>query len=535
MDILAFFGLQKKQEPTAHYHDEHEAYRGNWVPIRNGSFNGEKTPGELGNVYNLLPSYRLLRLRAYEADLTNDVIGIITGKFFKWVIGKGLKMQSEPNEKALATEKIPTLPEQFRDYAESRFDVYANSTHCDYKGMENLNKIATEAFKAAFFGDCLIVFRVNNGYPTVQLIDGEHIKDPYVDDKNDWHKKAKANGNIIRNGIEMDSKGCHVAYFVAARSENEIFDVFERIAAKGESSKRTMAVLFGLKKHRMDNDRYIPMITSILEKVGKLDRYTEATVGSAEERAKIPFSVEHNKDSDGTNPLIGQIKIAAGMGKNAAPETNGYELGKKTAANIAATTGKQVFNMPVGSQLKALYSQNEIQYDAFWKAIFRSLCAAVDIPPEVALQEYNSNYSASRAAIGGWEYICDVYRDLIVQKLHLPFYQLWLHTEILRGSIVAPGYLQNSTNFMVTEAYGKARFIGSKMPHLDPVKEVKAAVEMVSKGLMSNETASEKLNAGDWYETQVKLKKEKSMAADKEDDEVKKEQVPTKLKVAGDE
>nr|WP_299067212.1 phage portal protein [uncultured Allomuricauda sp.] len=497
--------------PKSSHSNTHEAYRGDWIPIKSGNFNGEKTPGELGNVYDLKPSYRLLRLRAYEAELTNDVISIISGKFFKWVIGTGLKIQSEPNEKALKTEKILNIPEDFRDNVESRFDIYSNSTKCDYKDAENLHEIALQAFKTGFNGDVLIIFRVKDGWPTIQLVDGEHVKTPFFDDKNEWLKKAKKVKNVIRNGIEMDSSGRHVAYYVATLKEGDILETFERIPAKGKATGRKMAWLFGLKKHRMDNDRYIPMTTAILEKLGKLDRYTEATVGSAEERAKIPFSVEHNQDSTGENPF--KSTISAGLGRNAAPETDGYELGQKTAANISATTGKQVFNMPKGAQLKALYSQNEIQYESFWKAIFKTLCAAVEIPPEVALQEYNSNYSASRAAIGGWEFIANFYREKFIPKLYQPFYQLWLHTEILKGNINAPGYLQNSTNFMVIEAYSKARFIGSKMPHIDPVKEVKAVVEMRNEGFISNEMAAEKLNAGDWHETQVKLKKEESLKA----------------------
>jgi lambda family phage portal protein len=525
-------GEHQNPGTNSHLGNNHEAYRGNWVPVRTGTFNGEKTPGELGNVYDLNPSYRLLRLRAYEAELTSDVITIILGKFSKWVVGSGLKTQSEPNEKALKTEKVTNIPEDFRDNVESRFDVYANSVMCDYKGAGNLHTVALDVFKMAFNGDGLVVLRVENGWPNVQLIDGDHVKTPYLDDKHNWKQNAKASGNIIRNGIEMDKSGRHIAYFVATPGEGEVFENFERIPAKGAKTGRKMAWLFGLKKHKADNDRFIPMTTAILEKVAKLDRYTEATVGSAEERAKIAFSIEHNKDSTGENPMA--AKISAGMRKNAAPETDGYDLGEKSAAVITASTGKQTFNMPVGSQLKALYSQSEIQYEAFWKAVFKTMCATIGVPPEVAIQEYNSNYSASRAAIGQWEFIAGFYREIIVKNFYQPFYQLWLHTEILKGSIKAPGYLENSTNFMVVEAYSKARFIGAKMPHIDPVKEVKAMVIMRDEGFISNEMAAEKLNAGDWYETQGKLKKEDNVKFKEEPDEPINENPGNTLKVANE-
>lgn len=498
----------QQSEVYSSHSDRHDAYRGNYVPIRQGNFHGEKTPGELGSVYDLRPSYRLLRMRAYEAKLTNDVIAIITNKFFRWVVGSGLKAQAEPNERALKTEKISKVPEVFRDDCEARFEVFANSTMCDYEDMENLHTIAANAFETAFFGDCLVVLRVEGGYPKVQLIDGEHVKTPFLDDKTDWEKEARDRGNVIRNGIEMDAKKKHVAYFVSVEIEEGLGFKFERIPAYGARTKRKMAWLISLKKHRIDNDRGIPLLTPVLEKVTKIDRYTEAAVGTAEERAKMVYAIEHSKDSDGTNPLLSATRAASGMGKNAAPETEGYELGNKTATTIAATTSKQTFNLPVGAKLQALYSQNEIQYETFWKAIFKSLCAAVDIPPEVALQEYNSNYSASRAAIKSWEYIIKIYRAKFSEKFYTPFYQLWLHTEILKGKINAPGYLQNSTNFMVVESYARVRFQGQNMPHIDPVKEVKAVVNMLDKELISHEQATEMLNAGDWMENYGKLKKE---------------------------
>ncbi|WP_036384093.1 phage portal protein [Muricauda sp. MAR_2010_75] len=501
---------QPSIEPHEHYGAVHEVYDGRIMPVRYGSFHGEKTPGELGDVYKLTPSYQLLRYRSYEAELTNDVVNIISGKFFKWVIGKGLKTQAEPNEKALSTENVPKVPEDFRDNVESRFDVYANSKMCDYKNEQTLHGLAIDAFKMAWHGDGLIVHRLEDNYPTIQLIDGEHVQNPPLIESNGYHKAAKEKGHEIRNGIEFDKKGRHVAYYVrtSKRDHGAMSNEFERIPAFGERTGRRMAMLFGLKKHRIDNDRYIPMTTAILEKLTKLDRYTEATVGTLEERAKIAFSIEHTKDSTGENPLLSAQRAAAGKGKNAAPETVGFELGEKTAQIVSATTGKQTFNMPVGAKLSALYSQNEVQYEPFWKAVFKTLCASSDVPPEVAMQEYNSNYSASRAAIGGWEYIVSFYRKLFTDVFYAPFYELWLHTEILKGNINAPGYIKNSTNFMVMGAYCKARFIGDKMPHIDPVKEVKAVAEMVDKRFMSSEEATEKLTGGDFYENQKKIEKE---------------------------
>ncbi len=484
-------------------------YRGDLATFRTGVFDGEKTPGELGPVYDLKTNPEALRLRAYEADLTNDVIKTITGKFFKWVIGSGMKLQAELNEKVLKTEGVNCSLDKFRSDAEARFEVFSNSTVSDFSGMENLHTKAQEAFKAAFFGDVLIVLRVIDGFPNVQVIDGEHVKTPFLDNVN-WEEKAKERKNFIRNGIEIDSRGKHIAYYVHSNDSESLLGKFERISAYGEKSKCKMAWMIKMAQHRIDNDRGIPVISSILEKVSTLDRYTNATVATAEERAKMVYAIEHELGSTGENPLVANIRKTSGIGSTGSNDSS-YDLAKETASTIRVTTSKQVVNMPQGSKLSALYSQSEIQFEPFWKAIFVSLCAAIDIPPEVALQQYNSNYSASRAAINGWDYIVKIYRKAFSDKFYQPFYALWLETEILRNKISAPSYLVNKDNFMITEAYCKARFTGKNMPHIDPVKEVKAVVEMIEKGLISNEQGAETLNVGEWRENYNKLMQEQEV------------------------
>ena len=56
-----------------------------WYGIRTEPFDGEKTPGEMGNVINLVPEHHSLRLRAFEAELKSDVVKIITGKFLSLI------------------------------------------------------------------------------------------------------------------------------------------------------------------------------------------------------------------------------------------------------------------------------------------------------------------------------------------------------------------------------------------------------------------------------------------------------------------
>lgn len=489
-----------------------------WTAVRTEVYNGEKSPGELGAVVNILPDYNALRLRAYEQQMKSDTVRIITGKFFKWTIGNGLKLQVEPNKTVLKMEGITEDFAEFRKQVEARAQVYFNSKFSDYTGMENLHTRADEAFQTAFLGgDCLAVLRVENGNVNIQVFDGQQICSPLFDDK--FINEATNRGNKILSGIEIDKKGTHVAFYVKVEDfeNNNLFGKFERIEAKSKSTGRTMAWMVYGSKYRINHHRGVTQLAAILEKVDKLDRYTEATVGGAEERAKIPFFIEHSRYSDGENPLGAKLKMKIG----GAATNDPYDQGNLLAKDVSLTTSKTVHNMPIGSKMNAIMSQSEVQYEPFFRAVFMQICAALDIPPEVAMQQYNSNYSASRAAINGWGYIIEIYREKFAQSFYKNFYALWLETEVLKNKISAPGYLKALMNedFMVIESYNNCRFTGSKMPHIDPKKEADAVRIMLgdeTTPLISREKAAELLNQGNWEDNYAQYLEEEKLIPEEE-------------------
>lgn len=463
--------------------------------VRDVSYDGELNAGSLGNPINLIPDEEKIRYRANEAMLTSDVIKSISSKYFKAVVGQGLNLKSEPNTDVLKSEGINEDLRNFVDVTETRFRVWSKSTLPDYSEQKTLHKLALDAFTTAFIGgDSLVICRVDKqNNLTIQVVDGYHLGSSLNS------KKLYENNTIIK-GVERDSKGKHVAYHLRNG---------ERIDVYGKKTGRKMAWLVYGTKARIDHVRGMSEISTILEKDGVLKRYTEATVTSAEERAKIAYAITHGMHSNGENPLA--AKIAAVQG-NSGEKVDFEEVRK----NIQATTQKTVINMPQDSDLKSLESDQEVNYPEFFNAIFEQECAAMDIPPEVAKQMYNSNYSASRAAINNWGYIVDIKRQDLSEQFYKPIYNLWLELEVLKGKIQSNGYKQalRDKNRMAIEAYTTARFQGLKMPHIDPLKEVKAVREMIEEGLISKEHATEILNIGDWWENIEQIKKEKKYTDD---------------------
>ena len=177
-------------------------------PILEDVFDGEKNAGELGAVYDTLPDHLRLRLRAYDMNLKTDIIKIITGKFFKWVVGSGLKLQAEPNQVVLGMSGITEDFTKFQSEIENSFGLYAKSKYGDYQRKDWLHKKAIDAFKTAFLGgDCLCIVRVDKFGPNIQVVDGQQVSNPFDD-------KKKGEGNRIINGIEINKRGEHIAFWV---------------------------------------------------------------------------------------------------------------------------------------------------------------------------------------------------------------------------------------------------------------------------------------------------------------------------------
>jgi len=180
------------------------------------------------------------------------------------------------------------------------------------------------------------------------------------------------------------------------------------------------------------------------------------------------------------------------------------------------STSNQVFNLVPGATLKSLSAQSETTFNEFFRAVFVTLCAAVDIPEEVALQKYEQNYSSSRAAINGWEHIIEIYRQEFSKKFYEPFYRAWFEWQILSGKIESNGFLnaKSKGDFMAIEAYYNARFTGKKMPHIDPLKEAKAIRVLLgdeATALINLEQAAEEMGKGSWEENYKKLLEERKI------------------------
>ena len=475
-----------------------------YFPTTNRKFDGEKTPGELGYPVEFTPEYQGIALRSWEAYLKSDIAQILVNRLITWVVGAGLKLQAEPEDKIINAEGFNFDKAVFTSDIERRFGLYGKNRICDYAKRRTLAGLAKIVKKHSILGgDVLCVIRTGRHGPNIQLIDGIDICTPWI-----AKYTKKEGGNEIIHGVEVNKSGRQIAYHVINKDGMS----WTRIPAVGERTRRLQAFLIYGNDYRVDDVRGLPILSAILEKIKKLDRYTEATVGGAEERAKIPIYVEHGVNSTGQNPMINSLKLAANAGEENLPEGK-YGTIEDTSKKVAMTTGKTLINLPIDSSLKALESKQETNFGEFMDKNFTYLAASLNIPVEIALMLFQNNFSSSRMAGKMWETILDIQRAELTTDFYKPFYNIFLELEILKDKVQADGYFSalNSGDIILMEAYQNCRFTGPKVPHVDPIKEAKAEIEKLKEGLTTREKATEDLGGGDFAQNQERLKEEENI------------------------
>lgn len=488
--VKAVFAPQKTINVYGHKFSAEASYRVLYTHL----YNGEKNMGEVGPIKLYGLEYNMLRARSWQSFLESEITQTIMGRYVTWVIGTGLKLQSEPKKSIFELEGIKLDSQKFSKTTESFFSVWRDSSCSDNADMESLDEQAAEAFKNAIVGgDCLVVLRYIEGVLKVQLIDGEWLEAPQYG--TDAFPQTLANGHQIKNGIEQDKNGKHVSYWIREANLK-----FTNIPARSESGLQSAFLVTGL-TYRLNNNRGIPLIAVVLEKLKKMERYSEATLGSAEERQKIAVSIEHELNANGENPFAKNLAKAWDATAEEVPQTIDGQI---LADNVTVTTNKQAINLPPGAKLNQLESKNELYFKDFYSVNIDLVCAALGIPPNVAMSKYDNNYSSSRAAIKDWENSLNVVRERFAKQFYKKIYAFWLDIKILENQIPAPGYLKArlTNNYDILGAYRSSRFVGAPVPHIDPVKEVEAIrLKLGTLGahlpLINLEQATEELNGGD--------------------------------------
>ncbi|MBX9456137.1 MAG: phage portal protein [Rhizobium sp.] len=104
-------------------------------------------------------------------------------------------------------------------------------------------------------------------------------------------------------------------------------------------------------------------------------------------------------------------------------------------------------------------------------AVLKQIGAALELPFELLIKQFDASYSASRAALEmAWQAFRRE-RAWIVRNLCQPFYEMVIEEAILSGRIEAPGFFNDPA---IRRAWLNAAWYGPVKMSLDPKKDADA-------------------------------------------------------------
>lgn len=439
-------------------------------------------------------------LRARSRDLTrNSPVGAgAVNTAVTSTVGTGLRLQSQVDQEILGLSDDEAADWQNR--AERIWKIAGRQM--DLEGELTQAQLQALAFRSAFDSGDVLVIRRYRERPgdllgtKVQLVEADRVSNP----------RLRPDKDGMMAGVEYDSDGRTVAYHVADRHPGDLWNPIPgnwgRVPAWGTNGLRLSKLLF--EKRRPGQRRGVPFLAPVIEQIKQITRLNEyelhASVVSALFTVFLTTADEDaDADPDGGLPALPEGETEADV------LADGLEEG-----DIAMNPGAVV---DVGNR-KPMFAKPERPsgaYDPFFRAILAEIGMALEIPFEVLLKQFQSSYSAARAALlEAWRFFKGR-RQWLAEGFCQFEYELVITEAIARGLLEAPGFFEDP---ITRQAWLGSRWIGDAPGQVDPLKEVKAARERMEGLLSTIQEETAQLTGGDFDQNVREMRRERLLLED---------------------
>lgn len=436
------------------------------------------------NVTGNSPDYDTTRniktLRARSRDLwMGGTAGTAALKTLRTnVIGKGLTCKPQIDHEFLGIDH-----EKARELElaiEREWLLWSESANCDAERKHNFYTLQRLTFLSKLMnGDAFVTmpYKERKGSPytlTVQLIEGDRVTNPIATE-----------GKDIIEGVEVKN-GEVVAYHIGQTTlfNNYSYGDFVRLEAYGKLTGEKM-VLHLFEPERAGQRRGVPMLSSVIEHVQQLSRYTKAEINRAVLMGVLTAVI--TKGENDSNPLD---RIGLSDEEKITNDKNKIELGQGN-----------FFELEPGEDIKTISgaSNNQLAFEAFFNAVVTQIGACLEIPRGILMKSFNASYSASRAELLEFWKVASCEHSYMSLNFCQPIYERFLIEAISLGRLDLPGFMDNP---LKRKAYSSCKWVGQSKGHLDPLKEVNAAKAKVDYGFSTIEIEAQEMG-NDWDEVQA--------------------------------
>lgn len=388
------------------------------------------------------------------------------------------------------------------------FKLWAENSMCDASRQLDFYGMQRLAFLSELMsGDVFALFgmKENKRTPyqlTIRIIEADRIATP--DSNGESTSQNLDNGGRIVDGVELDKEGAVVRYYIASRhplTEEDSSELeYIPIEAFGKDTGYPN-ILHVMEHERPEQRRGTPFVAGIIELLKQFERYLNSELAANLVSAMLTAFITNTED--GTRNGL----------ENSVDED---ERVTDDDLHLELRPGA-IYDLPPGKDIKHINPlRANSAFEGFVSAYETIIGSSIDTPKEVLLHKYDSNYTAARSALLDFWRVVRVRRAGFNAAFNQPIYEAWLAEAVATGRIEAPGFFEDP---LIRQAWCGCMWMGVSMGHIDPKKEVEAAILRIKAHLTTEEQEASEYNGNDWNEIIRQRKKEMDAMADYTEDD----------------
>lgn len=355
--------------------------------------------------------------------------------------------------------KPPTLDKAANDAIEVAWLAWCEDG-ADLTGLMDFNALCRTTVKAvARDGEAIVrIVRsadLKNGI-ALQLLEADRL---------DENINLQLASGVIRQGVEMDSAGRRLAYWIKRRHPGDRYGA----AGAAQDSERVPAqdIIHIFLPERAEQARGYTWLHAVIVRAMQLHGFNDAAVVAAR---------------------LGASKVAALQRAEEAPDATATMADAQVggAFHINAEPGDMI-ELPPGYTINGWNPEYpHANYESFVKAAMRGIAAGLDVATHNLSGDMTDvNYSSARIAELSEREQWMVLQGWFIRALVRPIYREWLALALIRGEIRFESSGKPLPPERLEKFSGASHFRGRRWRWVDPAKEVEAAEKGVALGIVS--------------------------------------------------
>lgn len=410
------------------------------------------------------------------------------------IIGAGLKLKPKLDAEVLGL--TPKEAAKKGREIKRKFALWANSKLCDIARRNNFYDMQDIMFVGCLLnGDSWAAIKWRKPMPRMrfalrlQLFEADRVSNPESYEvagiaPGNVVTRNRENGNRIVSGVEIDSDGAVVAYWICNRYPYDPTNLYElpkwhRVEA-ADPVTGMLNVIQLCNDERPDQYRGVPYLAPVIEQLKQVGRYTDAELMAAIIKAFFTIFFEETVPGHNGDPVGEALNTREKVSLN----PDDFELGQGTMNAL-----------PYGYKVTTVDGSRTLStFDPFMNSLFTQIGAALEQPKEVITKAFTSSYTAARAALLQAWAAFKMRREWFIRDFNQPIYEIWLAEQVATGYIEAEGFFDDE---LVRQAWCAAEWYGPVMGVLDPVKEVQGAGMRIDLGLSTREKEAAEMTGTD--------------------------------------